>query len=83
MKYIQKGLKEAVASQFDILRMKFQILSLLYSQTPKADEQIATLVTCLERKEAWIDLEDLLADVSDFYKKKGDFERAAFFIMRG
>ncbi|EQB46784.1 hypothetical protein CGLO_14145 [Colletotrichum gloeosporioides Cg-14] len=23
--------------------MKFQILSLLYSQTPKADEQIATL----------------------------------------
>ncbi|MDI0274046.1 MULTISPECIES: tetratricopeptide repeat protein [Bacillus] len=83
MKYIQKGLKEAVASQFDILRMKFQILSLLYSQTPKADEQIATLVTCLERKEAWIDLEDLLADVSDYYKKKGDFERAAFFIMRG
>lgn len=83
MKYIQKGLKEAVASQFDILRMKFQILSLLYSQTPKADEQITTLVTCLERKEAWIDLEDLLADVSDFYKKKGDFERAAFFIMRG
>ncbi|WP_440601759.1 tetratricopeptide repeat protein [Bacillus safensis] len=83
MKYIQKGLNEAVASQFDILRMKFQILSLLYSQTPKADEQIATLVTCLERKEAWIDLEDLLADVSDFYKKKGDFERAAFFIMRG
>ncbi|MCM2989516.1 tetratricopeptide repeat protein [Bacillus safensis] len=83
MKYIQKGLKEAVASQFDILRMKFQILSLLYSQTPKADEQITMLVTCLERKEAWIDLEDLLADVSDFYKKKGDFERAAFFIMRG
>ncbi|WP_282059428.1 tetratricopeptide repeat protein [Bacillus pumilus] len=83
MKYIQKGLKEAVASQFDILRIKFQILFLLYSQTPKADEQIARLVTCLERKEAWIDLEDLLADVSDFYKKKGDFERAAFFIMRG
>ncbi|MGM5471621.1 tetratricopeptide repeat protein [Bacillus pumilus] len=83
MKYIQKGLKEAVASQFDILRIKFQILFLLYSQTSKADEQIARLVTCLERKEAWIDLEDLLADVSDFYKKKGDFERAAFFIMRG
>ncbi|MDM5321709.1 tetratricopeptide repeat protein [Bacillus altitudinis] len=83
MKYIQKGLKEAVASQFDILRIKFQILFLLYSQAPKADEQIARLVTCLERKEAWIDLEDLLADVSDFYKKKGDFERAAFFIMRG
>lgn len=61
--------------------MKFQILSLLYSQTPKADEQIATLVTCLERKEAWIDLEDLLADVSDFYKK-GDFERAAFYHER-
>lgn len=83
MKYIQKGLKEAIASQFDILRMKFQVLLLLYSQTPKADEQIATLITCLERKEAWIDLEDLLADVSDYYKKKGDFERAAFFIMRG
>ncbi|WP_353854367.1 tetratricopeptide repeat protein [Bacillus sp. Bos-x628] len=81
--YLQKGLNEAIASQFDILRMKFQILSLLYSQTPKADEQIATLVTSLERKEAWIDLEDLLADVSDYYKKKGDFERAAFFIMRG
>ncbi|MDM5299694.1 tetratricopeptide repeat protein [Bacillus pumilus] len=83
MKYIQKGLKEAIASQLDILRIKFQILSLLYSQAPKADEQIATLVTCLEKKEAWIDLEDLLADVSDYYKKKGDFERAAFFIMRG
>ncbi|MDR4197160.1 tetratricopeptide repeat protein [Bacillus altitudinis] len=83
MKYIQKGLKEAVDAQFDLLRIKFQILFLLYSQAPKADEQIATLVTCLERKEAWIDLEDLLADVSDFYKKKGDFERAAFFIMRG
>lgn len=78
MKYIQKGLKEAVASQFDILRMKFQILSLLYSQTPKADEQIATLVTCLERKEAWIDLEDLLADVSDFYKKRATLSEPPF-----
>nr|WP_254637631.1 tetratricopeptide repeat protein [Bacillus pumilus] len=78
MKYIQKGLKEAVASQFDILRIKFQILFLLYSQTPKADEQIARLVTCLERKEAWIDLEDLLADVSDFYKKRATLSEPPF-----
>ncbi|MGE6630313.1 tetratricopeptide repeat protein [Bacillus sp. NPDC077027] len=83
MQYIQKGLKESIARHFDILRMKFQILNLLYSQSPHADEQIATLVTCLEEKEAWVDLEDLLADVSDFYKKKGDFGKAAFFIMRG
>ncbi|MFS0654118.1 tetratricopeptide repeat protein [Bacillus sp. 179-C3.3 HS] len=83
MTYLQMGMEEASAAQLEVLRLKLKTLSLLYSKEPKADEQIEKIVTCLEKKEAWIDLEDLLADVSDYYKKKGDYERAAFFIMRG
>ncbi|MGY4673490.1 hypothetical protein ACVW0X_003667 [Bacillus subtilis] len=37
----------------------------------------------LEKIEAWVDLEVLLEDITEYYKKKDDFEKAAFFIMRG
>lgn len=36
----------------------------------------------LEKIEAWVDLEVLLEDITEYYKK-GRFRKAAFFIMRG
>ena len=65
------------------MKLKLTALNILYTSQEDPYDRLQKLVLELQKIEAWVDLEVLLQDITDYYKKKGDFEKAAFFIMRG
>ncbi|KXZ20615.1 aspartate phosphatase [Bacillus nakamurai] len=80
---LQKGLDISEKVQSKIMKLKLITLETLYTSKQDPYDKLQKLVLELEKIEAWVDLEVLLEDITEYYKKKGDFEKAAFFIMRG
>lgn len=80
---LQKGLYISEKVQNKIMKLKLTALNILYTAQEDPYDRLQKLVLELQKIEAWVDLEVLLQDITDYYKKKGDFEKAAFFIMRG
>ena len=59
------------------MKLKLTALNILYTAQEDPYDRLQKLVLELQKIEAWVDLEVLLQDITDYYKK-GDFEKAAF-----
>ncbi|MEC0697216.1 response regulator aspartate phosphatase [Bacillus atrophaeus] len=80
---LQKGKELSDKVNIETINLKLNILEALYTCEEDPYDTLQELVFELEKIEAWVDLEVLLEDIAGYYKNKGDFEKAAFFIMRG
>lgn len=80
---LQKGKELSEKVDIQTIYLKLKTLEALYTSVEDPYDQLLEYVLELEKIEAWVDLEVLLEDITEYYKKKDDFEKAAFFIMRG
>ncbi|MGG1337060.1 aspartate phosphatase RapD [Bacillus subtilis] len=80
---LQKGKELSEKVDIQTIYLKLKTLEALYTSAEDPYDQLLEYVLELEKIEAWVDLEVLLEDITEYYKKKDDFEKAAFFIMRG
>ncbi|MEG7334759.1 response regulator aspartate phosphatase [Bacillus sp. 0102A] len=80
---LQKGKELSEKVDIQTIYLKLKTLEALYTSVEDPYDLLLEYVLELEKIEAWVDLEVLLEDITEYYKKKDDFEKAAFFIMRG
>ncbi|MBV5121914.1 tetratricopeptide repeat protein [Bacillus halotolerans] len=80
---LQKGKELSEKVNIQTIQLKLKTLEALYTSAEDPYDTLLEYVLELEKIEAWVDLEVLLEDITEYYKKKDDFEKAAFFIMRG
>lgn len=78
----KKGKELSEKVDIQTIYLKLKTLEALYTSAEDPYEQLLEYVLELEKIEAWVDLEVLLEDITEYYKKKDDSEKA-FFIMRG
>ena len=78
---LQKGLYISEKVQNKIMKLKLTALNILYTAQEDPYDRLQKLVLELQKIEAWVDLEVLLQDITDYYKK-GDFEKPHFYHAR-
>lgn len=75
---LQKGKELSEKVDIQTIYLKLKTLEALYTSVEDPYDQLLEYVLELEKIEAWVDLEVLLEDITEYYKKKDDFEKAAF-----
>ncbi|MCY7780596.1 aspartate phosphatase [Bacillus haynesii] len=81
-KWIEVGLKKSREMNSEIFELKFKILYTLYSDTQNKLEIIKDYVHQLENEKAWVDLEELLMDVANYYRREKLYEEAIYFYIK-
>ncbi|QHZ45951.1 response regulator aspartate phosphatase [Bacillus sp. NSP9.1] len=81
-KWINIGFKKSREMDSEILELKFNILNTLYSDIENKMEIIKDFVHQLENKKAWVDLEELLMDVANYYREQKLYKEAIYFYIK-
>ncbi|MCU4669753.1 hypothetical protein [Bacillus paralicheniformis] len=76
------GFKKSREMNSEIFELKFKILYTLYSDTQNKLEIIKDYVHQLENEKAWVDLEELLMDVANYYRREKLYEEAIYFYIK-
>ena len=80
--WIDVGFKKSREMNSKIFELKFKILHTLYTSPPNKMEMIKDFVHQLETEKAWVDLEELLMDVANYYREKKLYEEAIYFYIK-